>query len=182
MHRGVISFLIGIFILAGSIYSLTVEKISLEELSQEADLIIYGRVISSESEWENQSPGNINTYSEISIFEKIKGEAENSIIIKQMGGTIGEFSDIVSGTPILKPEEEFVFFLVNHNNEWLIHSIALGAYRIFQNERGTNLIYNEFLVGPADNRSISLITPQAEGEEVYELNDFLSSVRSFVTE
>ena len=75
--------IMGLFIIIGTVFSLTVEEASIEELSSESELIVYGRVISTQSIWENQVPGNINTFSEILPLEIVKGNAENTVINKE---------------------------------------------------------------------------------------------------
>ena len=109
-------------------------------------------------------------------------EIHRTVIIKQMGGKIGEFEDIISGSPILSPDEELVFFLVRHEDNWVIHSIALGAYRIFTDQDGKRKTYNEFNLNKIIDPDTPEIIPIEGSENIYDLDLFLSQVRSYISQ
>lgn len=170
-------------LLLGSAIALTVERASVEELTTEASIIVYGRVLSVESVWENPGkiPGNINTFIDVQVLEAVKGNSEDRISVRQMGGKIGEFEDVIVGTPRFREGEEVLLFLVQHEGYWEIHSIALGAYRIFTDESGTNRAYNDFtavnVIDPATGKQI-LYDP---AENNYELDSLIGEIRSYLS-
>ncbi len=122
--------------------ALTVEYASLEELTIESDKIVYGKVKDSYSVWEDK---NIYTYTSIDIIQDVKDNSGNqrSITIKQLGGSVGDITQDVSGTPVLKNDSEVFLFLVNWKNHLWIHSIILGYYEVVERE-GQKVAVNNF--------------------------------------
>lgn len=123
--------LLGLF--TQSLFALTVEYIGLERMTRESQIIVYGRVLSQYSVWEDKS---IFTYTTLEIKELIKGEYKSQkIVVKQMGGTVGYISQVVDGTPKLEIGKEFVLFLRDWKGAYWIHSIVLGYFQVYE-EKG----------------------------------------------
>jgi hypothetical protein len=86
-------------------------RLSLEQLTQDADLIILGTVEGVESELVT---GKIFSFATISVKSKIKGESEatqNKIIIKFPGGTVGDLAMKVEDSPGYEKGEKVLIFL-----------------------------------------------------------------------
>jgi len=156
--------------------ALTVEYASLEELTVESNSIIYGKVTSTFSQWEDK---NIYTYTKIEILNSIKGnqKSNNEIIVKQLGGTIGEIGQEVNGSPKLKQNSEVFLFLVNWKNNYWIHSIILGYYEVLE-INGEKFAINDF-------NNVHIIDPQTKKpvqvEDIktnYNLNSLISEVKN----
>ena len=105
-----LSVILLILIMPGNAYALMV-KLSLEELTLEADSIVTGTVIETESQWDT-SGGNIYTTVKIAVTDSFKGNDEPdyiSIIIP--GGHVDGITQIVSDTPHFEPGQEALLFL-----------------------------------------------------------------------
>lgn len=84
-------------------------EVNLSNLIDDADTIIYGKLIRQNSFWEN---GNIFTEMHIKILEQIKGDLKNDVYkIKILGGTVGEITQVVEDVPFFSEGEEFILFL-----------------------------------------------------------------------
>jgi hypothetical protein len=115
---------ITIFVWAGIIFLLPLPhvqgamvKLSLEQLTQDADLVILGTVEGVESELVT---GKIFSFATISVKSKIKGESEatqNKIIIKFPGGTVGDLAMKVEDSPDYKKGEKVLIFLKKIQNQ-----------------------------------------------------------------
>ena len=110
----VMVFFLGTVILPGSrAVALMVEK-DIEQLTQEADLILTGRVKSIESGW-NEERTLIYTYVTISVEEEAKAlsgqEQVDEIIVRVRGGEVGDIGLRVSDTPQFREGEEVFLFL-----------------------------------------------------------------------
>lgn len=165
-----------VFLLVHQIKALTVEYIGLERMTKESQIIVYGKVLSSYSVWEDKS---IYTYTTIEIKELIKGDYRSQkIVVKQMGGTVGYISQVVDGTPKLEIGKEVVLFLRDWKGAYWIHSIVLGHFQVYE-ENGkkfaVNSLNNVGLVDPSTKR---LITDVSRLENRFELNTFLQSVKN----
>jgi len=97
-------------VLAGSALA-AVEELSLEELINEATLIIRGRVIDTNARW-NADHTLIYTYVTIRRTEYIKGTPRaGDLVIEVPGGTVGEITLWVSDTPTFEEGQEVILFL-----------------------------------------------------------------------
>ncbi len=159
------------------LYSLTVEYIGLERMTRESQLIIYGKVISSYSVWEDKS---IFTYTTIEIKELIKGEYKSQkIVVKQMGGTVGYISQVVDGTPKLELGKEVVLFLRDWKGAYWIHSIVLGHFQVYE-ENGKKFAVNSLNnVGLVDPVTKKLITDVSKIENRFELVPFIQQIKNY---
>lgn len=100
-----------VFCLAGNAFSI-VEKLSVEQMTQQANVIIQGKVANIDSRWENNNGGRgIFTYVDIAVSEYIKGTGDNIVRIKVPGGTVGDLTEWVSDTPQFNNNEEVILFL-----------------------------------------------------------------------
>jgi len=88
-------------------YALVV-KMSLDNLSREASSIVVGKVLDTQSRWED---GNIYTYVTISVELYVKGAGDRQVTIKVLGGTVGDITEWVSDAPIFQVGERNLLFL-----------------------------------------------------------------------
>lgn len=162
---------------AQPLLALTVEYISLERMTKESQIIVYGKVLSKYSVWEDKS---IYTYTTIEIKELIKGQySSKKIVVKQMGGTVGYISQIIDGTPKLEIGKEMVLFLRDWKGAYWIHSIVLGYFQVYE-EGGklyaVNSLNNVGLVDPVTKK---LITDVSKLENRFELNAFIQQIKNY---
>lgn len=172
-----IKFLIFLFILLNRGFSLTVEYISLDRMTKESQLIVYGKVISQYSIWEDKS---IYTYTTIEIYDVLKGNYKSKkVVVKQMGGTVGYISQVVDGTPKLKLGKEVVLFLRDWKGAYWIHSIVLGHYNVIV-EKGKKFVFNDLNnIGLIDPTTKKLITSPNKIENRFEFTSFVNAVKSY---
>lgn len=172
-----IKFLIFLFILLNRGFSLTVEYISLDRMTKESQLIVYGKVISQYSIWEDKS---IYTYTTIEIYDVLKGNYKsNKVVVKQMGGTVGYISQVVDGTPKLELGKEVVLFLRDWKGAYWIHSIVLGRYNVIV-EKGKKFVFNDLNnIGLIDPTTKKLITSPNKIENRFEFTSFVNAVKSY---
>lgn len=165
---------------AGQLWSLTISKASLEELSVESALIIVGEINSIEYVWEDANQNAINTQLTIDVSRYLKGSGESQIVVTQLGGFIGDLGDVIPGTPRFEEGDEVILFLLENNGKYWIHSIALGCFRVFEGEAGEKVVIN-------DLRNINLINPTT-GEKVkpedaityFPMDDFFDKIESYL--
>ncbi len=86
---------------------------------------------------------SIYSFADLEVIETIKGEKLQKITVRQLGGQIGNWGMFISGTPYLQEGDEAIFFLVRNGDFFEIHSIALGLFRIFQDEAGNEKVVND---------------------------------------
>jgi len=167
----------GLLLIADFARALTVENISLQRLTTESNLIVYGRIESSYSQWEGKT---IYTYTTLRVNESLKGEGGSLVTVKQLGGTVGETGLEVPGTPKLIAGEDVVLFLTRWQDQYWIHSIVLGKFSVITTA-GETFAYNDLtnigLIDPVTKREV---TAQDAKQNNFPLQSFLATVRTYV--
>ena len=86
-------------------------KLSLSDLTEGADAIVLGTVVSTESYW-NDDQTNIFTEVVFSVDENIKGSFDDDLLtVIVPGGTVGDISQWVSDTPQFEKNKKSALFL-----------------------------------------------------------------------
>ena len=181
LYRLMISTFLLLSTLWNFTYSLTIARASLEELTSESELIIYARVAVSECRWEDEAGKTINTMADLVVLEVIKGQIPDKVKIKQLGGQMGDWGMVISGTPYLRPGDEAIFFLLPSDEYFEIHSMALGLFRIYQDENGRQKVVNDLsdiqLIDPRTNLEVN----PAEKVQSFDLRPFIDQIKSLRT-
>ncbi|PKL83472.1 MAG: hypothetical protein CVV24_04725 [Ignavibacteriae bacterium HGW-Ignavibacteriae-3] len=97
--------------------AVTAERVALNELSKielmsnEADVILTGRVVLNKSDW-NENKTRIYTRSTLHVSEYLKGNSgSGSVEITSLGGEIGNVGELYSDIPKFYVNEEVLVFL-----------------------------------------------------------------------
>lgn len=87
-------------------------SLSIDELTEEADVVICGRVEDIRFEVTNDR-SMVFTLIEVLVEENLKGNEStgNKVTIKQLGGVDGNEVTVVLGAPFYTPNEEILVFL-----------------------------------------------------------------------
>jgi hypothetical protein len=86
-----------------------VPAMTLEELASQSQSVVQGKVVRTWSAWDN-SQQLIWTHYEVEVSDSLKGPAQGTLVVSEPGGTIGETSMLIAGTPVYEVGEEIVLF------------------------------------------------------------------------
>ncbi len=128
---GCVSLLILLVAVQGA--ATVVRALSLAELTAEADLIVQATVERQEVVWDD-SKKLIYTLTEVEVVDPLKGPAKvrERLIIRQIGGEIGDEAILVAGNARLHPGEEVIVFL-DRDEGGAVHYVvgmAQGKYAV----------------------------------------------------
>lgn len=108
--------------------SASVIKMSLEDLTRKASIIVVGRVTATAYV---QTEEGIMTRITVGVTERIKGEVDSTVIITQPGGRSGQMEMKVSDTVPFKTDEEvFVFLWTRSNGQHRVLGLSQGKLLI----------------------------------------------------
>ncbi|MCX9025649.1 MAG: hypothetical protein OIN85_06075 [Candidatus Methanoperedens sp.] len=108
-------------------------KMSVEDLTKEADVIVIGNIKEVDSRW-SQGRTPINTYVTLSVENYIKGgEGQETLTIITQGGSKWGFTVWVEDTPVFTKNEKVLVFLKKAGREFSVAGWAQGKY-IVENE------------------------------------------------
>lgn len=93
-----------------SAFATVVLSLSMEELTAKSPLVVRGTVHRVDTQWDEAHTG-IWTTSEVVVREVLKGAPRTTVLVKQPGGTVGDFSQRVAGAATFKPGDDVVLFL-----------------------------------------------------------------------
>ena len=112
----------------------TLVRLSLEQMSQASTAIVRGNVVGQETTW-NPQHTEIITSTTIAVENVVKGEPPSTLIVEQLGGTIGNLHEYVAGTVHFRPQVSYLLFLEpagEDSSRYRVVGMAQGAYRIYQ--------------------------------------------------
>jgi hypothetical protein len=126
-------------------WTTTVLKMDLPALVRESDSIVQGYVARTEAQWDEKAK-IVFTSVYITVRERLKGDPEPYVLVRQIGGKVGTMNLSVIGMPTFSAGEEVILFL-KRNAQASYHVVGLsqGKYAIsdgwaFANNSGVELM------------------------------------------
>ncbi len=86
-----------------------VPTMSVEEMVDDSEIVIHGQVWRTWAAWD-EGHQNIWTHYEILVAEVLKGSVDGKLVVSEPGGTVGELSMAIVGTPRYEVGDEVVVF------------------------------------------------------------------------
>ncbi len=99
-------------VLAVPLGAVIMRALSLGELVEGSSRIVVATVVSNESRWDDER-ARIYTYTTIRVEEHLKGSgaAGDTLVIRTLGGAVGEIGLHIEGAPVFRPQDREVLFL-----------------------------------------------------------------------
>tara|TARA_R110002167_G_scaffold282461_1_gene487711 strand:+ start:37 stop:672 length:636 start_codon:yes stop_codon:yes gene_type:complete len=103
-----------------------------EELVQESDFVVRGRVTAVESAWQVTGKSRvIVTKVSVEVLELIAGEAPSPLVLTMLGGKVGEQEMVVEGAPRFAVGEEDILFVQGNGRQVSpLTRMMHGRYRV----------------------------------------------------
>ncbi|VVS95029.1 hypothetical protein [Desulfoluna spongiiphila] len=160
----------------------TVIPVSLTQLTQKVDTIVAGVVRETHAYWDE---GRIYTDVTLETMEFLKhptAHRPETIVVRTMGGQIGDMRMEVHGVPDLALDEEVVLFLRQHGEDYTIYGLYYGLCRIETNpddasQSVTGPVFRARTTQSADTKALSLNPLPPNGEA---LDSFFQRVRDLL--
>lgn len=155
-------------------YALKELNIPTPDLARTSTDIVVAKCISSEARQDSQT-GLVFTYTTFSIDESLKGKYGEELVLRTVGGTVGDKTVSSPFLPGFELNEEVVLFLGPRNSEGypVLQSINKGVYRVDTDVNGTKFISTPVnglnLINSGTNQRII-------GNDKLSLDDFIYSI------
>jgi hypothetical protein len=170
--------------------SASVEKMSVEDLTRGADIILIGNIVDVQSKWGLQRD-KIYTYSTVSVERYIKGgTGEENLTIISEGGRVGTLFIWKEDTPTFLKDQTVLVFLKKSGKEYNVVGLSQGEYTlkngVLTGQNGSEGIkLKEFLsqieaMVPQQESSMQNKTQKAPGFEVITGFSGLIAVRRMI--
>jgi hypothetical protein len=153
-------------ILAAPSLATTVTKLDLAQLVKRADLIVQGQVQSVYSQWDEERR-LVFTYISIRVDESLKGGSRQSVLIRQVGGTVGTIQMSVAGVPQFKSGEMAIVFL-KHQDDSTFQVVGMnqGLYEIVEDFAVSNVFGVDLFDSKTGEITKSLVGGRAPLEQL----------------
>ncbi len=165
-------------------------KLSDKQMVQKAARIVRGKVVRQYSKW-GPKHRRIYTYTVISVLEHLKGKPNTQqVVIKQLGGSVGNIAMKVSGNARFQLGEEVLVFLekIPHNssNQHHVLAMAYGKFRILEDAQK-----RRYLVRELSNLSLASVDQKGRYriknagkilQKPLYLDNFVKKIRRYVLE
>lgn len=126
-----------------------VKPMSVEELSSAATQIIEGQATDSWTSW-NATHTRIYTYTRVKVSRSLKGSATDTLIIKQVGGSAGGYTQHVAGVQAMQAGEQALLFLrpsQNADGTMVIVGLMQGHFRVARDSQTGNTVVSNGVMG-----------------------------------
>jgi hypothetical protein len=125
-------FILGL--LCGSIIAATLEKLSIEQMSQKSKVIVRGQISGCAGETRGSM---IYTRCKAAVTERWKGSTPAQIEFLIPGGTAGGLIQVFTGTPKFGAGEQYVLFLwAGRSGRYQVIGLTQGAFDIKSDNKG----------------------------------------------
>jgi hypothetical protein len=126
-------------------FATTVQKLTLQELTKKSESIVMARVDDAVSSWD-AAHKEIYTYFTLSVLQPVKGsKGATTIMLRQIGGTVGNIASVVPGMPSFRKGEEVVVFLTQKDAAgypWVM-GLQQGKYSVMTAKNGVKMVRND---------------------------------------
>ena len=160
----------------------TVLPLSLEQLTDRAELVFYGSVVENTVIRDGDN-GRIATLTRFQIHDLIKGQAADSHTIKQIGGEIaGGRSLRIHGVPRYEVGQSYVIFLPRASSLGFSSPVGLhqGNFTVVETDGVKSVSNGARLTGyTGGNAARAPLAVQADDPTRAKLDDFINSVRAY---
>ena len=138
---------------------------NLKTLSDNADIIVEGKVIQKKSSWDKNKT-RIYTDVTLQVNEYLKGnKGNNTLVVKTLGGEVGSIGELYTHTPKFENDEEVLLFVKENKKD--------NSYRVFNGDEGKVTLYSDKVTGEkitASNKNISSIKSEIKSFVNKQLN------------
>ena len=133
-----------VLLCAGLVSATTVKPMSIEDLTSAASAIVEGQATESWSAW-NAQHTLIYTFTRVRVSKTLKGKAQETILLKQLGGNAAGYTQKVAGVHPMVQGDESVLFLRSsaaHDGTMVIVGLMQGNFRIEHEAKSGSIIVN----------------------------------------
>jgi hypothetical protein len=153
MEKRVVLVLVLLFlcftILASLVFATSLAPVEIQEITREADSIVIGTVEEVSSAWDEEGK-LIYTEVEVDVETQLKGNDEDTLHVKSLGGEVGGVTLIVPGSPVFEEAQEVMLFVEEVENEqeqkgvqeetFEVVGLSEGKFDVVTDEEGNTMV------------------------------------------
>lgn len=132
-----------------------VKPMSVEQLSTAASNIVEGQASESWTSW-NATHTRIYTYTRVKVSRALKGTPGDTVVVKQVGGSAGGYTQHVAGVQPMQNGENAVLFLrpsVAGDGTMVIVGLMQGHFRVARDSQSGATVVSNGVIGAEEMSS-----------------------------
>jgi hypothetical protein len=115
-------------------------KVDIPTLKTMSESVVHARVVDVRSAW-NDEGSAVFTYVTLEVKGRLHGAADNQIVVRVPGGTVGDFTSEMEGAPQFHKGEQVVAFIARwHDGVPMVAGYAQGLSRVNQDRLGNEIL------------------------------------------
>jgi hypothetical protein len=125
-------------------FATTVKQMSIDDLTSAASAIVEGQATDSWSAW-NPQHTLIYTFTRVRVAKTLKGSADSTVMVKQLGGSAGGYTQKVAGVHPMRTGDTSMLFLrpsEAHDGTMVIVGLMQGNFHIEKESRSGVAVVN----------------------------------------
>ncbi len=158
MTRGRTAFVLAAALLAGVTLAgaSTFLKVDIPTLKRMSESVVHAKVVGVRSAW-NDEGSAIFTYVTLEVRGRLHGTAQDQLVVRVPGGTVGNFTSEMEGAPRFQLGDQVVAFIARwYDGVPMVAGYAQGLSKVHQDPLG-NLVLEG---GLADGMPMSELSRQ----------------------
>jgi len=170
-----------LFMLAGNCMNGQVVKRTVEEMTHDAESILYGKCTRVDSKWDDKHE-RIYTEVTVSAEEYLKGNQGGDITITVPGGRVGNYLYEVTDMPAFSEGEEFVAFLSKHSSgRNLVTGTVQGKLKIHRDPyTGVRILERPVEDDISTKKAAVIFDESTQKMESVTLEDFVAEIKGYL--
>ena len=148
--------------------------LSLEDQCDQAEVIVVATATSQSSSWADNRL-RIYTDTNFEVEQTVKGDVGGVIIVRQLGGQVGDVAQVAAGAPVFVPGERYVLFLdPRPDGKFRVVGFSQGCYPVVAGSGGKARVMPSMA---ASSGAHFIDGPQGKALSTQSLEEFLGRIR-----
>ncbi len=125
-------------------WATTIRPMSVDRLTRLSSVIVEAHANQTWSQW-NPEHTQIDTYTRLTVTRNFKGPQTTTVLVKQIGGTVGQIKEVAYGVRHLRPgDDAFLFLEPSAENDGTMRIVGLmqGNFLIHKTVAGEFMASN----------------------------------------
>jgi hypothetical protein len=157
-----------------------VQALSVEDMSARADLIVQGLVLDQQAAWTRG--GRIFTTVRVQVSSRLKGQSDDVIEVKHLGGIVGGVGQQVEGEAHFQNGQAVLLFLkrtpLHGTPSYRVVGLSQGKFLVKTGPLGTSAVQDLRGLGTIAQRGAPIVDPPGESIPLEQLEARIRKVVS----
>lgn len=180
--------LLGLVLLAvalvGSAEASLFVTLPFDQVVRQSEAVVRGTVLRTWSAWD-ESGETIYTFADIQVGNWLAGSGRQTITVREIGGTVADYTQEAIDFPVLRTGEDVILFLTrwDDNGDFRIQAYNQGKFLVRHDGSGRETLVRDVRTQGSDNPAPELLgAAEAAGMPMDEFEMMFGAARKAIAE